>query len=64
MIKVDLRHELSSGDRVYRIGADIGGTFTDCAILDEKGEITIGKARTTPPDFERGVIDAQERGYP
>ncbi len=46
---------------MYRIGIDIGGTFTDCAILDEKG-LTIGKARTTPPNFERGVMDALKTG--
>jgi len=47
---------------MYRIGIDIGGTFTDCAILDERAEITMGKARTTPPDFERGVLDSIKAG--
>ncbi len=47
---------------MYRIGIDIGGTFTDCAILDDKGVITIAKARTTPPDFERGVMDSLKVG--
>lgn len=42
----------------YLIGVDIGGTFTDCIAIDEKGEITIGKAPSTPPDFQTGFVDA------
>ncbi|MEM7110823.1 MAG: hydantoinase/oxoprolinase family protein [Chloroflexota bacterium] len=35
----------------YRVGADIGGTFTDLIIVDnETGEFAIGKALTTPED--------------
>ena len=35
----------------YRVGADIGGTFTDLIIVDnETGEFAIGKALTTPDD--------------
>ena len=42
----------------YIIGVDIGGTFTDCVVLDEEGNRTIGKALSTPDDFSVGVIDA------
>ena len=42
----------------YLVGVDIGGTFTDCAVLDESGLLTIGKALSTPDDFANGVIDA------
>lgn len=42
-----------------RIATDIGGTFTDLVHLDEDtGEIGLAKASTTPPFFERGVLDA------
>lgn len=34
----------------YVAGIDIGGTFTDCTIVDDTGGQTIGKARTTPED--------------
>jgi len=35
----------------YRVGADIGGTFTDLIIVNsETGEFTIGKTLTTPHD--------------
>jgi N-methylhydantoinase A len=42
----------------YLVGVDIGGTFTDTVVVDDDGAPTIGKASSTPPDFERGFIDA------
>ncbi len=40
----------------YYIGIDIGGTFTDCAVLDEAGRIAaIAKSPTTRDDPARGV---------
>ena len=42
----------------YIIGVDIGGTFTDCVILDSNGKLTIGKALSTPHDFSVGVVDS------
>ena len=42
----------------YIIGVDIGGTFTDCVVLDSDGKLTIGKALSTPHDFSVGVVDA------
>ena len=44
----------------YIAGVDIGGTFTDCVVLEETGRITIGKALSTPDDFAQGAIDAIE----
>jgi len=35
----------------YVVGVDIGGTFTDCVVVDEAGQITIGKALSSPDDF-------------
>lgn len=40
------------------IGTDIGGTFTDCVVVDADGEMTVSKAFSTPGDFAQGVIDA------
>ncbi len=46
-------------DRYYRLGCDIGGTFTDFALLDDQtGEIRTGKCLTTPRD----PSDAVEEG--
>ncbi len=42
----------------YLVGVDIGGTFTDCVVLDQSGRITATKAASTPPNFARGMIDA------
>ncbi len=41
----------------FRLGFDIGGTFTDLiAIREDTGEITVVKCPTTPDDPSRGVI--------
>jgi len=43
---------------MYRVAADIGGTFTDFVIEDQKsGEITIGKVPTTPENPARGILN-------
>ena len=46
----------------YVIGVDIGGTCTDCVLLDENGHVTVAKAFSTPPDFSQGVVDAVALG--
>jgi N-methylhydantoinase A/oxoprolinase/acetone carboxylase beta subunit len=46
-------------EKYYRLGCDIGGTFTDFVLLnDETGELTINKCLTTPKD----PSDAVEQG--
>ena len=46
-------------DKHYRLGCDIGGTFTDFVLLnDQTGEIKTGKCLTTPGD----PSDAVEEG--
>lgn len=42
----------------YVVGVDIGGTFTDCVVVDEAGAVTIGKSLSTPSDFSQGALDA------
>jgi len=46
----------------YLVGIDIGGTFTDCAIVDGAGRLLTAKVPSTPPEFERGMIDALASG--
>ena len=41
-----------------RIGADVGGTFTDVVVLDERGNLSTRKVPSTPPRFEEAVIQA------
>ena len=42
----------------FLVGVDIGGTFTDCVVLDRKGGITATKAASTPANFATGMLDA------
>ncbi|MBM4435055.1 MAG: hydantoinase/oxoprolinase family protein, partial [Chloroflexi bacterium] len=51
------------GDRAvsYRIGVDTGGTFTDCIVIDDQGNVTASKAPSTPNDFSVGVMDSLGR---
>jgi N-methylhydantoinase A len=42
----------------YVVGIDIGGTCTDCVVVDDEGAVTLAKAFSTPPDFSRGILDA------
>jgi N-methylhydantoinase A len=53
-------------ERHYRLGCDIGGTFTDFVLLDDRtGEVTIHKCLTTPRDpsdaVEQGILALQEK---
>jgi N-methylhydantoinase A len=44
----------------YICGTDIGGTFTDCIITDDKGNLVSVKASSTPRDFSEGIFKAIE----
>ena len=44
---------------MYRIGVDVGGTFTDLVCYDPKdSSLKIVKISSSPPDFHRAVIEA------
>ena len=38
------------------IGIDIGGTFTDIAVLGSDGSLAVRKVLSTPEDYARGII--------
>jgi N-methylhydantoinase A len=40
-----------------RIGVDIGGTFTDMVIMDDRGIVHVGKILTTPDEPARAIED-------
>jgi len=42
---------------VYRIGIDVGGTFTDLVAVDDAGKATLAKVPSTPTDPSIGVLD-------
>src|ERR1700733_826482 len=47
----------------WRIGIDIGGTFTDVALVEETGgRIGIAKVLTTPHDFGLAVLEGISQG--
>ena len=41
---------------------DVGGTFTDCLVMDESGEVRQFKVPSTPPDYASGLIGSLEKG--
>ena len=44
-------------EAVYRLGVDVGGTFTDFVLQDESsGDIHIAKSLTTSPDPSTGIL--------
>ena len=49
-----------SVDGAARVGVDIGGTFTDLMLIDETGEVVIGKVLTTA-DPSKGVEEVLNR---
>lgn len=54
-------------DRIIRVATDVGGTFTDLVHFETDlatGQQTIRteKSDTTPPEFERGVINVLDKG--
>lgn len=47
------------------VGVDVGGTFTDCIIMDSSADVIyIAKVSSTPEDQSTGVIDAIEHAWP
>jgi N-methylhydantoinase A len=46
---------------MYRICVDVGGTFTDGLVLDEKGELRQFKSPTTPQDPSLGFLACLEK---
>jgi N-methylhydantoinase A len=43
------------------IGIDVGGTFTDCVLVDGDGRSSVEKTFTTPEDPSKGVINGLEK---
>jgi N-methylhydantoinase A len=45
----------------FQIGCDVGGTFTDVAVVAEDGRCFSDKSDTTPDDLSRGMLLALEQ---
>ena len=50
------RFERENG-RMLRVGADIGGTFTDIVLLGPDGAVRTAKLLSTPDDYGRAILD-------
>ncbi len=44
----------------FQVGVDIGGTCTDCVVVDEAGKTTLAKVFSTPDDLTEGILRAVE----
>lgn len=47
----------AGGHTTYRVGADIGGTFTDIVLISSDGELYKRKQPSTPDDYSRGIAE-------
>lgn len=45
---------------LYQIGIDMGGTFTDIVVINEKGDMWTDKAETTPNNLIDGLMESIE----
>src|SRR6476659_350414 len=46
---------------MFRIGIDVGGTFTDLVSVDAQGRVALAKAASTQADQSLGVMDGLDR---
>src|SRR5947209_10511264 len=53
----DLLSRMPADRDGYRLGVDIGGTFTDVVLLGSDGAMHTRKVLSTPDDYARGVIE-------
>jgi N-methylhydantoinase A len=56
---MDLDMEASNAGSL--IGIDVGGTFTDCVLVDANGKSTVEKTFTTPDDPSKGVMNGLDK---
>ena len=43
--------------QTYRLGIDIGGTFTDLVLVGSDGSVRTGKLASTPDDYGRAIVE-------
>ena len=53
---------MSNNVQKFRVGVDIGGTFTDIVFLGEDGQVLARKVASTPGDYSRAVLQGIRDG--
>src|SRR4051812_39150820 len=48
-------------DNSFYVGIDVGGTFTDCVLVDSQGNSVVEKSFTTPADPSEGVLNGLDK---
>ena len=51
---------MDSTQKTYRIGIDIGGTFTDIVLMGDDGSVLTQKVPSTPDDYAQGIFGGLE----
>jgi N-methylhydantoinase A len=52
---------VSSADGGWRFAADVGGTFTDVALVSPDAELWTRKVLSSPPNFDAAILEGLER---
>src|SRR5688572_29324836 len=54
------QHEISNlmTTAATRVGVDVGGTFTDVVLHRADGRVAVRKLLSTPPSYDRAVVEA------
>ncbi len=48
---------MDGGGKAFRLGIDIGGTFTDIVAMDSDGRVAVKKVSSTVDDYSRGIAE-------
>jgi N-methylhydantoinase A len=59
-VTITARITNTAGSR-YRLGVDIGGTFTDIVLVSPNGQIYSKKVSSTDDDYARGILEGIEK---
>ena len=51
---------MADARRTFRIGVDIGGTFTDIVVIGDDGSLARRKVSSTPADYSKGIVEGLE----
>ncbi len=47
---------MNSTQKIYRLGIDIGGTFTDIVLIGDDGSVLTQKVASTPDNYAEGIV--------